>query len=96
MYKKIENEFIKKAYYKKTEIFILIISILVVVSYVIGSKFTYNNIVLQIILSAIILLMLGMFGVLFFLVALIGDYLSRVYIETQNRRVVHNKRRYLD
>ena len=56
MYKKIENEFIKKAYYKKTEIFILIISILVVVSYVIGSKFTYNNIVLQIILSAIILL----------------------------------------
>lgn len=35
--------------------------------------------------SAIILLMLGMFGVLFFLVALIGDYLSRVYIETQNR-----------
>lgn len=56
MYKKIENEFIKKSYYKKTEIFILLISILVVVSYVIGSKFTYNNIVLQLILSAIILL----------------------------------------
>ena len=56
MYKKIENEFIKKSYYKKTEIFIFLISILVVVSYVIGSKFTYNNIVLQIILSAIILL----------------------------------------
>lgn len=56
MYKKIENEFIKKSYYRKTEIFILLISILVVVSYVIGSKFTYNNIVLQVILSAIILL----------------------------------------
>lgn len=56
MYKKIENEFIKKSYYKKTEIFIFLISILVVVSYVIGSKFTYNNIALQIILSAIILL----------------------------------------
>ncbi len=58
MYKKIENEFIKKSYYKKTEIFILLISILVVVSYVIGSKFTYNNIVLQVILSVIILLII--------------------------------------
>ena len=35
--------------------------------------------------SAIILLMLFMFGVLFMLLGIIGDYLARIYKETQNR-----------
>lgn len=56
MYKKIENDFIKKSYYKKTEIFILVISVLVVAAYLIGSKFIFNNIILQIILSITILI----------------------------------------
>ena len=56
MYKHIENEFIKKSYYRKTELFILLISVFVVVTYLFGSKYTYNNIILQIVLSIVILI----------------------------------------
>lgn len=56
MYKKIEKEFIKKSYYRKTELFVLLINILISVTYLFGSKFTYDNIILQMILAVIILI----------------------------------------
>lgn len=55
MYQELEKEFIKTTHYKRDRNFIIISSIIIIISYIFGSKLTTNQIEEQIILSSIIL-----------------------------------------